>query len=101
MLAERIFQPALAAVTVGLLDGQTQTGHLARFAPSTPDLTLMLSSGPASKHLAAERIAYVGFHKTPGDPPPLPHERRGALKLHLTGNKTFLVDPEESDTRGG
>src|SRR5450432_1381670 len=94
MPADRLFHPTVAAITLGLLDGETHSGHIGRFSPAVPDLALTLARGPSPKTtFAAERIAYVGFHKAPGDPPPLPNARKGALKVHVCGGKTFLVDP--------
>ncbi|HKQ68881.1 MAG TPA: ATPase, T2SS/T4P/T4SS family, partial [Polyangiaceae bacterium] len=87
-------------MTVGFLDGHTQAGTLARFSPSVADLTLTLTGGQTPKATyPAERIAYIGFHRDKGDPPPSPH-RRGGLKLHVSGGKTFLADPLEAEEPG-
>ena len=58
-----------------------------------PDINLLLSStvSPRSS-FPAERVAYVGFHRAAGEPPPRPKARRGELKVHVAGQKTFLVD---------
>ena len=94
MVADRSFAPSVAVVMVGFLDGQSQSGTLTRFSPSVADLTVTLSGGVTPKATyPAERIAYVGFQRSAGDPPPPPNSRRGELKLHLSGGKTFLVDP--------
>jgi len=100
MANDRAFNPP-QVVTVGLLDGQTRTGTLARFSPMTADLTLTMPSPHPKMTLAAERIAYIGFHRGPTDP--LPQARRGDLKIHLSAGKTFLVDlvdPAATDAVG-
>jgi len=102
MATDRTFNSP-QVVTVGLLDGQTRTGTLARFSPNMPDLTLTMPSPQPRMTLAAERIAYIGFHRPPGDPPPAPGARRGDLKIHLSAGKTFLVDlvdPSANDAVG-
>ena len=91
MATDRTFSPP-QAVTVGLLDGKDRTGTLARFSPNMPDVTLTLPTPQPKLTLAAERIAYIGFHRDPSDPPPAPGTRPGALKIHLSAGKTFLVD---------
>jgi|GEM_PF-3795741 len=40
MSTDRSFGQALASVTVVLVDGQSHTGQLARFAPATLDLAI-------------------------------------------------------------
>src|SRR5205823_12791493 len=58
-------------------------------------LTLSLPQNTGARTtVPAERIAYVGFHRGPTDPPPLPSARQGSLKVHLSGSKTFLVDAD-------
>ena len=91
MATDRTFSPP-QAVTVGLLDGKDRTGTLSRFSPNMPDVTLTLPSPQPKLTLAAERVAYIGFHRDPSDPPPAPGTRPGALKIHLSAGKTFLVD---------
>jgi type II secretory ATPase GspE/PulE/Tfp pilus assembly ATPase PilB-like protein len=102
MATDRAFNPP-QIVTVGLLDGQTRTGTLSRFSPTMPDLTVTMPSPHPKMTLAAERIAYIGFHRGPADPPPAPGARRGDLKLHLSAGRTFVVDladPEATDAVG-
>jgi len=91
MATDRTFNPP-QVVTVGLLDGQDRTGTLARFSPNMPDLTLTLPSPHPKLTLAAERIAYIGFHRGPSDPPSTAGTSHGELKIHLSAGKTFLVD---------
>jgi type II secretory ATPase GspE/PulE/Tfp pilus assembly ATPase PilB-like protein len=101
MTADRVFAPAAAVVTLGLVDGSEQTGHLSRFDPVVPDIHLTLALGRAPRTLfPAERVAFVGFHRNPGEPPASPNERRGSLKLHVVGKRTFLVDPTEPEVPG-
>jgi hypothetical protein len=101
MLPERTFAPSMAAVSLILVNGRTHSGHLARFSPSAPDITLSLSSeGRDKSRFATEQVAYLGFHRAPGEPPPLPHRLKASLKIHVGGGKTFLVDPAEPDAPG-
>jgi type II secretory ATPase GspE/PulE/Tfp pilus assembly ATPase PilB-like protein len=97
MPSDRVFAPSSAAVTVTLLDGQTHVGEMTRFAPRASDVTLSAAGG-GRVTLAAERVAYVCFHKSPGQPPPAPSARAGAFKVYVAGGKTFIVDLVESGT---
>ena len=92
MSADRNFSPALATVTVVLVDGQSHVGQLARFSPAVPDLSIASSAGKAS--FPAERVAYVGFHRPAGGPPPAPSTRRGSLKVHVGSGVALVVDPD-------
>ena len=95
MALERIFGQTPATVTVALVDGQTHVGLLSKFSPANADLALTAPKGSAPKvPFPAERIAYVGFHRTSADPPQLPSARRGGLKVHVSSTVSFLVDPE-------
>jgi type II secretory ATPase GspE/PulE/Tfp pilus assembly ATPase PilB-like protein len=101
MLPDRTFGPAPAQVSIGFIDGQVHLGHLARFSPMLPDINLLLSSTVTPRNsFPAERVAYVGFHRAPGEPPPRPKARRGELKVHVAGQKTFLVDRSTQDQEG-
>jgi len=101
MLADRVFGPAPAQVSIGFIDGQVHVGHLARFSPMLPDLTLLLSSSVAPRgSFPAERVAYIGFHRAAGEPPARPNSRKGELKIHVAGQKTFLVDRQEEQNSG-
>ncbi len=101
MLSDRTFGPAPAQVSIGFIDGQVHVGHLARFSPMHPDINLLLSStvSPRSS-FPAERVAYIGFHRSTGEPPPRPKSRKGDLKVHVAGQKTFLVDRAAEDQEG-
>jgi len=91
----------MAQVTVMLVTGKSHTGYVSRFSPNAPDIALALTRETrASSRFAAEQIAYVGFHRGPSDPPPLPGTRKGGLKIHVSGGKTFLVDLSEPDVPG-
>ncbi len=92
MPADRNFSPGLATVTVLLVDGQSHTGQIPRFSPAVADLSLVISTGKIN--IAAERIAYVGFHRPQGGPPAPPSKRRGALKVHLSSTLVLSVDPD-------
>jgi type II secretory ATPase GspE/PulE/Tfp pilus assembly ATPase PilB-like protein len=96
-----VFSPGAAAVVLGLVDGTEVSGHLPRFNPALPDVSLVLPvERGARSFMAAERVAFVGFKKSPGDPPTPPSARRGSIKVHVTGGRTFLVDPLEQDAPG-
>src|SRR6478736_4339488 len=92
MSTDRSFGQGLASVTVVLVDGQSHTGQLPRFAPATLDLAITTASGRVS--FATERVAYVAFHRPAGGPPSPPSTRRGALKVHTLCGVTLTVDPE-------
>lgn len=96
MSSERNFGTTAVTVTLGLVDGQTHVGHVIHFNPGVPDFALRQGRGRGQMIFAGERIAYVGFHREPGTPPPPPTGRRGALKVHLSGGQVFVVDPEPS-----
>ena len=91
MAAERNFSPGLATISVLLVDGVTHVGQVPRFSPAVADLSLVTATGKMS--IAAERVAYVGFHRAKGPPPP-PNKRRGALKVHLSSELVLVVDPD-------
>ncbi|MFZ5889671.1 MAG: GspE/PulE family protein [Myxococcota bacterium] len=100
MLPERIFAPAMVEVSLVLVTGKIHAGYLARFNPTAPDIALALSQdAKANTRFAAEQVAFVAFHRAAGDPPP-PPTRRGALKIHVSGGKTFVVDPVEPNPPG-
>ncbi len=95
MAMERTFGQTPATVTVALVDGQTHVGLLGKFSPNVSDLALSAPKGsPPKVPFPTERIAYVGFHRNPGDPPQLPSARKGGLKVHVSSSLAFLVDPE-------
>lgn len=101
MSLDRIFAPSAAAATLRLVDGQEHQGHLSRFSPTLPDITMTLPMGfSARSAFPAERILFVGFKKSPGEPPAPPSARRGTLKVHLVGGTIFIVDPSEPETPG-
>ncbi len=94
----------MAEVSLVAMNGQIHTGFLARFSPMVADITLSLSKDTKEKgRFAAEQIAYVGFHRAVGEPPARPQSRKAALKIHISGGRTFLVDlvePEEPGSVG-
>jgi type II secretory ATPase GspE/PulE/Tfp pilus assembly ATPase PilB-like protein len=101
MLSDRNFAPSMAEVTLFLMNGKSHSGHLARFEPATPDIALTLTRDEKSKsRFAAEQVAYVAFQRAANDPPALPSARRGTLKIHVSGGKTFLVDPVDPEQPG-
>jgi type II secretory ATPase GspE/PulE/Tfp pilus assembly ATPase PilB-like protein len=95
MSSDRMFAPSAAVVTVTLLNGQTQVGEITRFAPRSSDITLSIAGGGRAT-IPAERVAYLGFHRTPAD---LRTEAAaGAFKVHASGGKTFIVELVQSGT---
>jgi type II secretory ATPase GspE/PulE/Tfp pilus assembly ATPase PilB-like protein len=76
-------------VTLGLVDGSTRVGAIAAFSPQQVDLPLTDSRG-AQQLIAAERIAYVAYHR---------HPRRKVAeaddaevhKIHVLGRLVFRV----------
>jgi type II secretory ATPase GspE/PulE/Tfp pilus assembly ATPase PilB-like protein len=98
MPPERPNTPLTAEVSLVLMNGQVHTGFLSRFTPNVADITLALGPGTKEKmRFAAEQVAYVGFHRAAGEPPARPQSRKASLKIHVSGGRTFLVDPVESD----
>jgi len=101
MTTERSFAPSMAEVTLGMMDGTERTGHLTRFVPLVPDIALSLGAArDGTGMVGAEKVAFVGFHKQGGDAPPPPSMRRGILKVHAVGKRTFLVMPMEGAEPG-
>jgi type II secretory ATPase GspE/PulE/Tfp pilus assembly ATPase PilB-like protein len=101
MLADRTFSPAPAQITIGFVDGQMQNGHIARFSPGASQLMLLFSAGISPRNaFPTERIAYIGFHRSSGEPPPRPNSRKGELKIHVAGQKTFVVDRSGDEAPG-
>src|ERR1043165_820890 len=100
MLPERNFAPSMVEVSLVLVNGKSHSGFLARFNPTAPDVALSLTQeAKGSTRFATEQVAFVAFHRAPGDPPP-PPTRRGALKIHVSGGKTFVVDPIDPTAPG-
>jgi type II secretory ATPase GspE/PulE/Tfp pilus assembly ATPase PilB-like protein len=89
-----------APVTVGMLDGRTLVGTLSKFSPLAMDITLEGIEGAAPtasrKILAAESVAYIGWHRKPGEPPPPPLSKAERFKLHIAGRWTFAVQVREA-----
>lgn len=100
MLSDRTFGPAPAQVTIGLVDGQSAVGHIARFTPTAPYLTFLISSGPTPRNaFPTERVAFVAFHRTSAEPQ-RSSVRQPCVKIHAAGQKTFLVEQAEDETPG-
>jgi type II secretory ATPase GspE/PulE/Tfp pilus assembly ATPase PilB-like protein len=100
MLADRTFAPSMAEVTLCLMNGKSHSGHLARFVPSMPDIALFAEQSKGNSRFAAEQVAYVAFLRSAGEPPVPPGGRRGALKIHVIGGKTFVVDAVDPEIPG-
>jgi type II secretory ATPase GspE/PulE/Tfp pilus assembly ATPase PilB-like protein len=78
-----------SAVTIGLVDGSVQTGTIGPFSPSHTDLALQSREG-ARQLLAAERVAYVAYHRVSDRPSPAV-EGAERSKIHVAGRKEFRV----------
>jgi type IV pilus assembly protein PilB len=99
MAEERTFGTTPARVTIGLIDGHTVTGYLARFSPTMIDLNLVFSTTVDScDPFATEHVAYVGFHRAPGQPRRRAGLGKVEMKVHVAGCKTFLVHRTEDET---
>jgi type II secretory ATPase GspE/PulE/Tfp pilus assembly ATPase PilB-like protein len=98
MSSDRTFVGRPATVTIVLLDGRSLAGELSRFSPTLADLTLLpvVTNGPKTT-IAAERIAYVAFHRTDADPPPLTSPKRCAVKVTCVGGATFRIEEAERE----
>jgi type II secretory ATPase GspE/PulE/Tfp pilus assembly ATPase PilB-like protein len=99
---DRVFAAKPATVTIGLLEGRTQVGTVAKFSPATADLAVTLSTAPKLPSgatprttLAAERVAYVAFHRE--DLADAPSTATPELKIHVAGGAQFLVDVVRSE----
>jgi type II secretory ATPase GspE/PulE/Tfp pilus assembly ATPase PilB-like protein len=96
MTSDRTFNPGPATITVGLVDGQSRTGRLLRFSPLEPEVTLGLPPPAGGKvSLAAERIAYIGFHTGPAVASHTESTGDISWKIHVSGARTFLVEPSD------
>jgi len=87
-------------VHVTLVDGDELDGTVRAFRPSAPDLFLE-SDAPGeagARRLAAESIAWVGFHGEDATPPVPPAPSRASLRVHFPRGRSLLVDPT-SDSR--
>lgn len=98
--------PALtpaAYVEIGFLDGNVRTGRLDNFAPTMLDLPVDFDRfGRAS--LAAEKVAYIAFHRGEGEHDRISLTLAGAstapadggsmerFRIHVAGGKIFTVD---------
>ena len=97
MVEERTFGTTPARVTIGLIDGHSITGCMARFSPAMPELHLVSSAVGYCGPYPMEDIAYVGFHRAVGQPPVFAGAGKIELKAHIAGNKTFLVHRADGD----
>jgi len=85
-----------SSVVVGLVDGNIRTGRVARFVPTDADLAVDLDRFGKTL-IAAEHIAYVGFHRGHGETVVLPDsEPLEKLKVHVAGGAVFAVDAPAS-----
>jgi type II secretory ATPase GspE/PulE/Tfp pilus assembly ATPase PilB-like protein len=58
---------APSEITIGLVEGGMKTGSIQRFSPHDADIDLQLSGAQVIRLvLAAERVAFVGFHRERG-----------------------------------
>ncbi len=97
MVEERTFGTTPARVTIGLIDGHSITGCIARFSPAMLDLHLVSSAVEYCGPYPTVDIAYVGFHHAVGQPPLFAGAGKIELKAQMAGNKTFLVHRADGD----
>ena len=98
MVNERTFGARPARVTIGLIDGHSVTGYLARFSATMRELELIFSTTVDScDPFSTEHIAYVGFHRAKGRPPLFAGSGKVEMKVHVAGNKTFLIHRTASE----
>src|SRR5262245_48995827 len=93
MLPNRTFKRGSANVTLGLVDGKLKGGRMTVFAPHAPDQRVdvaSVSGHVVSVLLPTEQVAYVGFHRDPGDGPPRVPER-STLRVRISGFGQFNV----------
>jgi type II secretory ATPase GspE/PulE/Tfp pilus assembly ATPase PilB-like protein len=82
--------------TVGTIDGEEFIGEVREFAPADAILTLEPDGSPDGRtpqRIATSSIAYVAFWRSQDTPPCERKPGSGALRVHLTNDRTFLVEP--------
>lgn len=93
-------QPAyIVPVSVGTVNGGIIGGRIRPFSPNLPNLILeegsaLRQDGDQAKriHIAAERIAYVAFHRQEGAPrPQIMFTDPEELRVHVGGSQVFDV----------
>ena len=77
------------SVTIGLVDASTHTGTIGPFSANQVDLLLQSAQG-TRQLLAAERVAYIAYHRS-GEGPASPPADARRYKIHVAGRKTFQV----------
>ena len=84
MTEERNYGDRPATVTVGLVDGRTFVGRLARFRPAAADLLLVIrardGAGIASEtpqRIASEQVAYVAVQRSGAPVSGTPYQNLG------------------------
>ena len=85
------------SVSVAMLDGQRRVGRISRFTPTQTELALTPEAG-SNAIIAAEGIAYIGFHQ--GSPLPDAVDGAGAerFKIHSNG-VVFAADVRPDELR--
>ena len=97
-LPPRSFKKGSANVTVGLLGGKQKAGRIATFTPQNPEQRIDLAGAAGvivPVLLPTEQVAYVAFHKQPGESA-LRTSGRATVRVRLAGvgHFTVEVDPE-------
>ncbi len=95
MLPNRTFQNGQIHVTLGMIDGHSKAGKLTVFSPHAADQRVELAGargGVVTVLLPTERIAFVAFHRPPGDPPPLATDATTTVRLRTAGGGRHTVD---------
>src|SRR6266480_3462122 len=82
-------QVGRCTVTIGLVDGSAHVGALGPFSPVQADLTLRSPEG-TRQLLAAERVAYIAYHKG-GEHAAPSSANAEPYKIYVGGRKEFRV----------
>ncbi|MFO0593308.1 MAG: ATPase, T2SS/T4P/T4SS family [Polyangiaceae bacterium] len=102
MLPTRTFKPNPTQVTVQKIDGQSRTGRMTAFSPHEADQVIEIAStkGPGTTALLpSEQIAFVAFHRPPGDPPPAASEASTPTRIRIVGGGEIMVDAPQAGLR--
>ncbi len=83
-------------MTVGLVDGRQLTGRLLRFSQIEPDVTLEVAGRESNARerelVAAEKIAFVAWHRRAGDAAPRPNvQAMLRYKVYVASKRSFVV----------
>ena len=94
MLSTRTFKKGFANVTIGLLSGKLKAGRVTTFSPHHPEQRIDLAGAAGTVVtvlLPTEQVAYVGFHRNPGEAPARP-SGRPLVRVRCAGVGHFTVE---------